>query len=65
MDEQNAKKARKYLMFIKVTQVLNSVDILNHFNSEAQLKDTEYAVRNKLIDLLTELKGLNLWRHWF
>ena len=52
-------------MFIKVTQVLNSVDILNHFNSEAQLKDTEYAVRNKLIDLLTELKGLNLWRHWF
>ena len=29
---------------------------MNSFNPELQLKDTEYAIRNKLIDLLTELK---------
>ena len=34
-----------------------SVKILNDFNPELQLKDIENAIRNKLIDLLTELKG--------
>ena len=34
-----------------------SVKILNGFNPELQLKDIENAIRNKLIDLLTELKG--------
>ena len=34
-----------------------NVDILNSFNPKLQLKDTESAIRNKLIDLLTELKG--------
>ena len=29
---------------------------MNSFNPEIQLKDPEYAIRNKLIDLLTELK---------
>ena len=33
-----------------------SVKILNSFNPDIQLKDTEYAIRNKLIDLVTELK---------
>ena len=33
-----------------------SIKILNSFNPEIQLKDPEYAIRNKLIDLLTELK---------
>ena len=35
-----------------------NVKILNSFNSELQLKDTEYAINNKLKRLLTELKGL-------
>ena len=34
-----------------------SVKILNSFNPELYLKDIEYAIRNKLTDLLTELKG--------
>ena len=34
-----------------------SVEILNSFNPELQLKNTESAIKNKLIDLLTELKG--------
>ena len=34
-----------------------NVEILNSFNPELQLKGTETAIKNKLIDLLTELKG--------
>ena len=33
------------------------VETLDSFNSELQLKDTESAVKNKLIYLLSELKG--------
>ena len=31
---------------------------MNSFNPELQLKDTESAIEKKLIDLLTQLKGL-------
>ena len=33
------------------------VEILYFFNPEQQLKDTEFAIKNKLIDLLTELRS--------
>ena len=33
-----------------------SIKILNSFYLELQGKDTEYAIRNKLLDLLTQLK---------
>ena len=42
-------------MLIKVIQVLN-VKNLNFFNPELQLKDIQFVIRNKLIDILTELK---------
>ena len=32
-----------------------NVDILNYFNPEQQLKDTESAIKSKLIELLTQL----------
>ena len=32
-----------------------NVDILNSFNPELQLKDTESAIKSKLIELLTQL----------
>ena len=32
------------------------IDFLNSFNPELQLKDTESAIKNKIPDLLTELK---------
>ena len=32
-------------------------DILNSFNPELQLKNSESAIRNKLMGLMTELKG--------
>ena len=37
-----------------------SVKILNSFNPELQLKDTQSAIKNKLIDLLSELRGFRL-----
>ena len=37
-----------------------NVEILNFFNHEIQLTDTEFAIRIKLIDLLVELKGSNI-----
>ena len=35
----------------------HKVDILNSFNPELQLKDTKFAIKTKLIELLTQLKG--------
>ena len=34
-----------------------NVEILNSLNPELQLKDIESAIKNKLIDLLSELRG--------
>ena len=33
------------------------VETLNSFNPEIHLKDTEFAIKNKLIDLLFEMRG--------
>ena len=38
-------------------QVLIMLKILNSFNPELQLKDTKFAIKSKLIELLTQLKG--------
>ena len=34
-----------------------NVEILNSFNPELQLKDTESAIKSKLLGLLSELRG--------
>ena len=38
-----------------------NVEILNSFNRELQLKDTESAIKSKLIDLLTPWKGIKFF----
>ena len=35
-------------------------EVLNSFNPELQLEDTESAIKSKLTDLLTQLKGFKL-----
>ena len=35
----------------------SKVEILIFFNPELQLKDAEFAIENKIMDLLTEIKG--------
>ena len=37
----------------------HNAEILNSFNSELQLKDTESAIKSKLTELLTQLQVLN------
>ena len=44
-------------MLLKVLQVLIMLKFQTFFNSEIQLKDTESAIRSKLIELLSQLKG--------
>ena len=60
---------KKSVKNAKITKWLNAykgyantynIDILNSFNTKQQLKDTESAIRNSLIDLLSELRGFKL-----
>ena len=44
-------------MLLRVLQVLDNVGISNSLNPELQLKDTESAIKSKLVDLLTQSKG--------
>ena len=39
-----------------------SSEILKPFNPEVQLKDSEFVIKSKLIELLTQLKGSKLWQ---
>ena len=56
MDEKNAKITKRSHAYKSYANTY-SVEILNYFNPKLQLEDTEYAIRNNLIDLLAELKG--------
>ena len=54
-------------LFTTTYASIYSVEIYNSLNLELQLKDTKVAIRNKLIDLLTdflltELKGFKFLR---
>ena len=53
---KNAKITKLSHAFKSYTSLYN-VEILNSFNSELKLKDTESEIKNKLIDLLNELKS--------
>ena len=55
MNEKNVKITKRSHAFKRYAS--SYVEILNSFNPELQLKDTESATKNKLIDLLNELKG--------
>ena len=56
MSEKNIIIAKREDAFKGYANTYN-VEILNSFNPELQLKDTESAIKSKLIELLTQLKG--------
>ena len=56
MNEKNVKITKREHAFKGYASTYN-VEILNSFNPELQLKDTESAIKSKLIELLTQLKG--------
>ena len=55
-DEKNAKITKRSHAFKDYASSSN-VQILSSFNLELQLKEFEFAVKNKLINFLTKLKG--------
>ena len=56
MNEKDVKITKRRHAFKGFASSCN-IEILNSFNLELQLKDTESAIKSKLIDLLTQLKG--------
>ena len=56
LNEKNVKVTKRAML--KVIQVLiYNIEILDSFNPELKLKDTESAIKSKLVELLTQLKG--------
>ena len=55
MNKKNIKITKREHAFKGYASSYN-VEILNSFNPELQLKDTESAIKSKLIELLTQLK---------
>ena len=58
LNEKNIKIRKRKHAFKDYGSIYN-VKILNYFNTELQLTDTESAINNRLIELLTQLKGFN------
>ena len=56
MNNKNVKVTKRSHAYRGYASTYN-VKILNYFNPKLQLKDTEPAIRNKLIDLFSELRG--------
>ena len=52
LNEKNVKITERSHAFKAYASSYN-VEILNYFNPEIQLKDSESVIKNKLIDLLT------------
>ena len=59
MNEKNVKITKRVHGFKGHTS-FHHVEILNSFDPKLQLKDTESEIKNKLINLLTQLKGFKL-----
>ena len=55
-NEKNIKITKQEHAFKRFASIYN-VEILNSFDPELQLKDTESTIKTKLIELLTQLKG--------
>ena len=60
MDKKKYAKIAKQSNTCKDYASIYGVEILNSFNPELQLKDTESAIENKPIDLISELRGFKL-----
>ena len=61
---KNAKLTKRSHAYKGCTSNYN-VKTFNSVNPELQLKDTESSIKNKLIDLLSELRGLDPWQRKF
>ena len=65
MNHKNVKSEAKLAHAFKGYGGSYHVEILNTFNHEIQLKDTESAIKSKLIELLTQIKSFNFVATFF
>ena len=56
LSKKNIKVTKREHAFKGQASTYN-VEILNSLNAELQLKDTQSAIKSKLIELLTQLRG--------
>ena len=63
MNKKNKTTRKRKHVFKGYARTYN-VKILSSFNPEIQLKDTESAIKSKLIKLLTQLKGFKFVIIW-
>ena len=56
LNETNVKITKRVHAFKGYASTYN-IEILHSFNPELQLKDTEFAIKSKVIELLTQLRG--------
>ena len=59
LNERNIKVTKREHAFKSFVSTYD-VEILNSFNPELQLKDTESAIKNKLKKLLPDLRGFKV-----
>ena len=59
LNERNIKVTKREHAFKSFVSTYD-VEILNSFNPELQLKDTESAIKNKLKKLLSDLRGFKV-----
>ena len=59
LNEKNVKITKQTRAFKGYVSSYN-VEILNSFNPELQLRGSESAIKTKLIELLTQLKGFKI-----
>ena len=59
LEEKNVKITKRSHACKGSSSTYNVV-ILNYFNPELQIKDIEFAIKNKLVDLLSKLGGFKL-----
>ena len=57
LNKKSVKISKREHAFTVFASTYN-VEILNSFNPELQLKDTESSIKSELIELLTQLKDL-------
>ena len=64
LNEKKLKIVKQALAF-KGYASANNVEILNSFNSQLQVKDTEFAIKNDLTKLLSELRAFKFVTNYF
>ena len=64
LNEKKLKIAKQAHAF-KGYASANNVEILNTFNPELQVKDTEFAIKNELTNLLSELRAFKFVTNYF